>query len=68
MLMQKSIYLDMNYFTTHSTGAMINTIVYDVATFADGMSFSLQTVIKTCVKVILFLFVITIINARLNRR
>lgn len=63
---RKAVYLDVNYFTTHSTGAMINTIVHDIVTFADGMSFSLQTVIKTTVKIILSILVITLINPKLS--
>lgn len=63
---EKAVYLDVNFFTTHSTGAMINTIVHDVVNFSDGISFTLQTMIRKCVNVMLSLIVITIINPRLS--
>lgn len=63
---EKAVYFDVNYFTTHSTGAMINTIVYDVSIFSDGMSFTLQVVVRNLVKIILSLLVITIINIKLS--
>lgn len=63
---KKAIYLDANYFSTHSTGAMINTIIYDVATFCDGMAYNLQTILKMTIKIAISFFILTIINPKLS--
>ena len=63
---KKAVYFDVNYFTTHSTGAMINTIVYDISIFTDGMSYTLQRCARVILEVILTLLVITVINAKLS--
>lgn len=63
---KKAIYLDVNYFTTHSTGGMINTIIYDVATFSEGMAGNLENIVNLGVKIILSFIILTIINPKLS--
>lgn len=63
---RKAIYLDVNYFTTHSTGGMINTIIYDVATFAEGMAGNLENIVNLAVKILLSFIILTIINPKLS--
>lgn len=63
---EKAIYLDANYYANNSTGAMINTIMYDVETFSDGMSNSVLNVLKLFVKALLSFVVVTILKPSLS--
>lgn len=63
---RKTIYLDTEYYNTHASGAMLNTIIYDVATFADGMTWSFQWICKLIVKILLSFTIVTFINFRLS--
>jgi len=63
---RKTIYLDTEYYNTHASGAMLNTIIYDVATFADGMTWNFQWICRLMVKISLSFTLVTIINFKLS--
>ena len=63
---KKTIYLDTEYYNTHASGAMLNTIIYDVATFAEGMSWSLPTILRQMVNVFISFIIVTIMNPKLS--
>lgn len=63
---RKAIYLDANYYSTNSTGGMINTIMYDVETFSDGMSSNILNVLGLFVKLVLSFAIVTILKPTLS--
>jgi ATP-binding cassette subfamily B protein len=65
-IFKKAIYFDADYFTTHSTGAMINTIIYDIQTFCDGMAYNFQQILKMLIKISLSLIILTFLNPILS--
>lgn len=62
----KAIYLDMDYHNHHASGAILNTIDYDVDLFSNGVTWTLPMLLRSIARIIVCFLIVTILNPKLS--